>query len=217
MASQLGNVVQSSVDASGRGEAGGLQYTGQQLGSSLGVALIGAIVLTGLTGAFISNIQADAAHQRQRRHTGEHRGRDRHRLRRLHRDREGRQRRRTEQVGNERDRRRLREGTTRRAQGRPARRRVARARLTRVHRRPAPRRPPDAPTTASPSPPPRDRAPRCTEQLSTPTVGMEQACGNASEQDVNAIVRSVDDARSSARGNALAEYDGMLEALANCE
>ena len=32
--SQLGNVVQSSVDASGRGEAGGLQYTGQQLGSS---------------------------------------------------------------------------------------------------------------------------------------------------------------------------------------
>ena len=46
--SQLGNVVQSSVDASGRGEAGGLQYTGQQLGSSLGVALIGAIVLIGL-------------------------------------------------------------------------------------------------------------------------------------------------------------------------
>ena len=40
--SQLGNVVQSSVDASGRGEAGGLQYTGQQLGSSLGIALIGA-------------------------------------------------------------------------------------------------------------------------------------------------------------------------------
>ena len=36
MASQLGLVVQSSVDASGRGEAGGLQFTGQQLGSSLG-------------------------------------------------------------------------------------------------------------------------------------------------------------------------------------
>lgn len=57
--SQLGNVVQSSVDASGRGEAGGLQYTGQQLGSSLGVALIGAFVLTGLGGAFASNIQSD--------------------------------------------------------------------------------------------------------------------------------------------------------------
>jgi EmrB/QacA subfamily drug resistance transporter len=57
--SQLGNVVQSSVDASGRGEAGGLQYTGQQLGSSLGVALIGAIVLAGLTGVFVSKIQSD--------------------------------------------------------------------------------------------------------------------------------------------------------------
>ncbi len=59
IASQLGNVIQSSVDASGRGEAGGLQFTGQQLGSSLGVALIGAIVLTGLTTTFVSNIEAD--------------------------------------------------------------------------------------------------------------------------------------------------------------
>ena len=59
LASQLGNVVQSSVDASGRGEAGGLQFTGQQLGSSLGVALLGAIVLSGLTSAFVSNISAD--------------------------------------------------------------------------------------------------------------------------------------------------------------
>jgi hypothetical protein len=58
--SQLGNVVQSSVDASGRGEAGGLQYTGQQLGSSLGVALIGAIVLSGLASAFVSNVEDDA-------------------------------------------------------------------------------------------------------------------------------------------------------------
>ncbi len=60
IASQLGLVVQSSVDASGRGEAGGLQYTGQQLGSSLGVALIGALVLVGLTGAFVTNVQQDA-------------------------------------------------------------------------------------------------------------------------------------------------------------
>ena len=59
--SQLGNVVQSSVDASGRGEAGGLQYTGQQLGSSMGVALIGSIVLIGLGGAFVANIQDDPA------------------------------------------------------------------------------------------------------------------------------------------------------------
>ena len=60
MVSQLGNVVQSSVEDSGRSEAGGLQYTGQQLGSSLGVALIGAIVLIGLTSTFISNVQHDA-------------------------------------------------------------------------------------------------------------------------------------------------------------
>ena len=59
IASQLGLVVQSSVDASGRGEAGGLQYTGQQLGSSLGVALIGALVLVGLTSTFVSTIQGD--------------------------------------------------------------------------------------------------------------------------------------------------------------
>jgi hypothetical protein len=59
MISQLGNVVQSSVEESGRSEAGGLQYTGQQLGSSLGVALIGAIVLIGLTNTFISNVEHD--------------------------------------------------------------------------------------------------------------------------------------------------------------
>ena len=59
IASQLGNVVQSSVDASGRGEAGGLQYTGQQLGSSLGVALVGALVLTGLTSSFVATVEAD--------------------------------------------------------------------------------------------------------------------------------------------------------------
>ncbi|GAB7006755.1 MFS transporter [Nocardioides sp. AN3] len=59
IASQLGNVIQSSVDASGRGEAGGLQYTGQQLGSSLGVALIGAIVLTGLSTGFVTRVESD--------------------------------------------------------------------------------------------------------------------------------------------------------------
>jgi EmrB/QacA subfamily drug resistance transporter len=61
LASQLGHVVQSSVDASGRAEAGGLQYTGQQLGSSLGVALIGAIVLAGLAGVFVSKVESNPA------------------------------------------------------------------------------------------------------------------------------------------------------------
>jgi EmrB/QacA subfamily drug resistance transporter len=59
IASQLGNVVQSSVDASGRSEAGGLQYTSQQLGSAIGVALIGAIVLTGLVSSFTERISND--------------------------------------------------------------------------------------------------------------------------------------------------------------
>jgi hypothetical protein len=43
------------------------------------------------------------------------------------------------------------------------------------------------------------------------------ARGNATNQDVNAIVRSVEDARHSATGNTLAAYDGILEALANCD
>ncbi|MEM8620657.1 MAG: MFS transporter [Actinomycetota bacterium] len=59
IASQLGNIVLSSVDADARSEAGGLQYTSQQLGSSLGVALIGSIVLTGLGAAFINQIEDD--------------------------------------------------------------------------------------------------------------------------------------------------------------
>jgi EmrB/QacA subfamily drug resistance transporter len=54
--SQLGNVVQSAVEEEDRSEAGGLQNTAQQLGSSLGTALIGAIVITGLAGAFGTNV-----------------------------------------------------------------------------------------------------------------------------------------------------------------
>ncbi len=54
--SQLGNVVQSAVGDADRSEAGGLQNTAQQLGSSLGTALLGAIVITGLLTAFTGNI-----------------------------------------------------------------------------------------------------------------------------------------------------------------
>jgi MFS family permease len=57
--SQLGNVVQSSVEDRDRSEAGGLQFTAQQLGSSLGTALLGAIVITGLTTAFTANVGAN--------------------------------------------------------------------------------------------------------------------------------------------------------------
>jgi uncharacterized protein YpuA (DUF1002 family) len=45
----------------------------------------------------------------------------------------------------------------------------------------------------------------------------QMARGNATDQDVNAIVRSVQNAASSTNGNASAAYDGMLEALANCD
>ena len=57
--SQLGNVVQSSVGDEDRSEAGGLQSTSQQLGSSLGTAVLGAIVITGLIAAFTANVAGD--------------------------------------------------------------------------------------------------------------------------------------------------------------
>ncbi len=63
--SQLGNVVQSSVGDSDRSEAGGIQNTAQQLGSSLGTALLGAIVITGLIAAFSNNVESDPAISRQ--------------------------------------------------------------------------------------------------------------------------------------------------------
>ena len=57
--SQLGNVVQSAVDESDRSEAGGIQNTAQQLGSSLGTALLGAVVISGLIAAFSANVADD--------------------------------------------------------------------------------------------------------------------------------------------------------------
>ena len=59
LASQLGNVVQSSVGPRDRSEAGGLQYTAQQLGSAIGTALIGAIVISALATAFVNQIEDD--------------------------------------------------------------------------------------------------------------------------------------------------------------
>ena len=142
IASQLGHVVQSSVDASGRGEAGGLQYTGQQLGSSLGVALIGAIVLAGLTGDVRVEHPGRRAHQRGGRRPG----------------RDGAvgsgidfvasadveaaaQTAGLDEATTAGDRRRLRAGPAPVAQGRPARGGAARPRLARLHRGPAALRP----------------------------------------------------------------------------
>jgi len=44
-----------------RSEASGLHWTSQQLGSALGVAVIGSIVLSGLTSGFASSIENDTA------------------------------------------------------------------------------------------------------------------------------------------------------------
>lgn len=57
--SQLGNVVQSAVGEEERSEAGGLQNTAQQLGSSLGTAFLGAVVITGLISAFSANVESN--------------------------------------------------------------------------------------------------------------------------------------------------------------
>lgn len=59
LASQLGNVVQSSVGAGERSEVGGLQYTAQNLGSSLGTALIGAVLIGSLAGAVTGYVEED--------------------------------------------------------------------------------------------------------------------------------------------------------------
>ena len=59
--SQLGNVIMSSVDPSKTNEAGGLQGTAQNLGASLGTALIGSVLLLGLTNGFISRIEQNEA------------------------------------------------------------------------------------------------------------------------------------------------------------
>ncbi|MER7777766.1 MFS transporter [Streptomyces sp. NPDC096191] len=59
LASQLGNVVQSGVGEEERSEAGGLQFTAQNLGSALGTALIGSILVGALAGAFTTQVADD--------------------------------------------------------------------------------------------------------------------------------------------------------------
>jgi EmrB/QacA subfamily drug resistance transporter len=59
LASQLGNVVQSSVGAGERSEAGGLQFTAQQFGAALGTALMGAVVIGALASSFADAVASD--------------------------------------------------------------------------------------------------------------------------------------------------------------
>jgi EmrB/QacA subfamily drug resistance transporter len=59
--SQLGNVIMSSVGPAQINEAGGLQGTAQNLGASLGTALIGAVLIAALTSGFTSRIEDNPA------------------------------------------------------------------------------------------------------------------------------------------------------------
>ena len=61
LASQLGNVIISSAPPTQTNEAGGLQGTAQNLGASLGTALIGALLIIGLTAGFASRIENNEA------------------------------------------------------------------------------------------------------------------------------------------------------------
>jgi len=56
LASQLGNVIMSAVAPTQSSEAGGLQGTAQNLGSSLGTAIIGAVLLASLATGFNDRI-----------------------------------------------------------------------------------------------------------------------------------------------------------------
>jgi EmrB/QacA subfamily drug resistance transporter len=59
--SQLGNVIMSSVEPAKINEAGGLQGTAQNLGASLGTALIGAVLIAAMTNGFVSQIEENPA------------------------------------------------------------------------------------------------------------------------------------------------------------
>jgi MFS family permease len=61
LASQLGNVIMSSVGPTQTSEAGGLQGTAQNLGSSLGTAIVGAVLLASLATGFSERVTENPA------------------------------------------------------------------------------------------------------------------------------------------------------------
>jgi MFS family permease len=61
MMSQLGNVIMSSAPPEKTNEAGGLQGTAQNLGASLGTALIGSVLLMGLLTGFTARVAENPA------------------------------------------------------------------------------------------------------------------------------------------------------------
>jgi Na+/melibiose symporter-like transporter len=61
LASQLGSVTVSSVPEEESGEVGGLQNTGSFLGTSVGTALVGSVLIATLTSSFLQVIGDDPA------------------------------------------------------------------------------------------------------------------------------------------------------------
>lgn len=58
LASQLANINMSTVKQNETSEIGGLQGVAQNLGSTLGTAIVGSILIASLTGTFVSNINS---------------------------------------------------------------------------------------------------------------------------------------------------------------
>ncbi len=65
--SQLGNVIMSSVEPEQTNEAGGLQGTAQNLGASLGTAIIGSVLIAALTSGFVAKVEQNPALPQQAR------------------------------------------------------------------------------------------------------------------------------------------------------
>ncbi|MDQ5886686.1 MAG: hypothetical protein QG628_1083 [Patescibacteria group bacterium] len=63
LASQIGNVNMSAVTEKETSEVGGLQGVFQNMGSALGTALIGSMLVGALTTSFVSNVQASTLPQ----------------------------------------------------------------------------------------------------------------------------------------------------------
>lgn len=72
LASQLGNINMSAVPEEDSAEVGGLQGVSQNLGSSLGTALVGSLLVVVLTTTFMSDVQASSLPQNIKDYVSDH-------------------------------------------------------------------------------------------------------------------------------------------------
>lgn len=72
LASQLGNINMSAVDESKTNEVGGLQGTFQNIGSSLGTALIGSVLIASLTTGFLTSVNQSSLPSSTKTYINEH-------------------------------------------------------------------------------------------------------------------------------------------------